>query len=104
MGMRQPAPAQEAPAQAAPEAAPESGGVTDLVVGINDNLTSLMDILGQSAQVTPQDKQRLAGIIQEYQSFVEENLGAAPGQEQAAQPGLEQRPQEAGAARVQQAL
>lgn len=95
----QPQVAQEAPPQEAPQ-----GGATDLVVGINSGMMSLMEIMEQSPAVSPEDKQKLGVLIQGFQSFVSD-LGQAPGQappQGVAPTGV--APANAGGAEVQQAL
>lgn len=63
------------------EAGPK-GGASELVAEINDKMMMLMDLMDQSQAVDDEDKQALAALIQGYQSFVQNNLAAAPGQKQ----------------------
>lgn len=45
-----------------------------------NNLTNLLALMDRAKGITPEDKQALAGVIQQFQSFVENNLSAQPGQ------------------------
>ncbi len=77
----------------------EAGGASQMVSSIHSELSKLMQMMGQSPAVAPEDKQQLAQIIQSFESFVE-GLGSAPGKQ--AQPG--NVPAEAGAAEVKPAM
>lgn len=86
MGMRQPGPPQSPPSQPPGQSSPPEGGgdVSKLVGSIFSQLTQLMDALSQAAQtqegvVNPDDIQELSSIIEAYQSFVKNTLGAPPG-------------------------
>ena len=79
MPMGQPMPPQAPGAQAPQGGEQESGGASQLVVEIQEKMSELGDLLGQSGAVSPEDKQAFAQIMTAYQSFVEQNLGSAPG-------------------------
>jgi hypothetical protein len=81
----------------APEQA--SGGASQLVSSIHTQMSQLMQMMGQSPAVGDEDKQKLAQLIQGFESFVE-GLGSAPGKNP--QPG--NVPSEAGVAEVKPAM
>jgi hypothetical protein len=78
----------ELPQQALGPAQPAQpqGEVTQLVTGAHDNMVELLGALQESGQVSPQDVKRLAGLIQDYRSFVSESLGGQKPQQQEAPP------------------
>ena len=83
-----PAPQAGAPAPS-PEAAPQGqapeggGGAGAIIADVNTKLLEVKELMGSSPAITPQDKQRLDGIITEYQAFVRENLQGSGGAQQA---------------------
>jgi|DEB0MinimDraft_3_1074331.scaffolds.fasta_scaffold01273_12 hypothetical protein len=57
------------------------GGVKELVSNVHDQMVQLLDVLDQSQVASPEDKQVLANILQQYRSFVGQSLGAGPKEE-----------------------
>lgn len=89
--------------QEAPEQAP--GGAAALLGDINDKMMSLMDLLDKAGpSIDDDDKAQLASVIQGFQGFAQ-SLNEAPGAKKPMpqEPGLDQVPVEAGAAKVQKA-
>ena len=68
---------------AAKAEAPAAGGAKDLIVRINDDLMSLMDLMSGSKAVTPDDQKELAAVISGFKNVVE-GLAQAPGAPKAA--------------------
>ena len=88
-------------APGAPQGAPGSqGGAGKLLADIHDQMSQLMSAMGQSEQMDPADKEQLASIIDQFQSFAQ-NLAGAP---QAPAPMKGNLPMEAGTADVRPAL
>lgn len=89
-----------------PQGAPQPGGASTLVADIHSKMAELMDMLDSSGAGGEEDKQALSQIIQAYQTFVEQNLGSAPGQppQGAPAPAGGVAPMEAGAKNVQPAM
>jgi hypothetical protein len=69
-----------------PQESSGGGGAAQLVSGVHTQLMALMDMLDKSPSVGPEDKEALGQIISQYQSFVQNNLGSAPGQKPQAGP------------------
>jgi hypothetical protein len=85
-----------------PQPQAEQGQVEQVVVGIQDGLMTLMEMLDRTPGVLPEDKQKLGNVISEYQGFITQNLGAAPGESGAPQPTEQgQVPAQQGASAVQ---
>lgn len=70
--------APDAAAKPAPGGAPQ-GGAAQLVSGIHTQLMQLMDLASKSPAIAPEEKQELGSIITQYQDFVQNVLGSAPG-------------------------
>lgn len=77
---------QQAPAQ---DQAPQQGGggVRELVAEAHDNLVELLGVLDSSNVASPEDKQVLANILQQYRTFVETSLAGGPKQQPPQPPG-----------------
>jgi hypothetical protein len=80
------------------------GKASQLVAQINTMMGQLADMMGQSQSIDDSDKQAFQDIMTSYQSFVQNNLGSAPGTSQKTQspygepkPLAGSVPQEAGA-------
>lgn len=80
-------------------AQPQAGGISQEIANVHTGLLKIQEAL---AQKFPEDGQKLAQVIQAYQSVVD-GLGQAPGQEKAA-PSSGVTTPEVGAANVQQSL
>jgi hypothetical protein len=74
-----------------------SGGAAQIVSGIHTQLMALMDMLDKSPSIGDESKQALGEIIAQYQSFVKNDLGSAPGQKPPAAPQPAVSSPEAGA-------
>lgn len=100
----QPMPPKAASPQAAPLPDPAQKGPSkspkDLIVGINDDLMQLAELLS-ATPATKQEAQQLAQLQQAYQGVVE-SLGQSPGEEEPQMPAPKGgvAPVEAGAADV----
>lgn len=82
-----------------PQADP--GQIEQVVTGIQDGMMLLRDALEKSPGILPEDKSTLDQIIAQYQGFVTNNLGAAPGQPPSPEEAAPtQAPIQAGAAQV----
>lgn len=102
--------AQGAPA---PQAAPSDdssggGGASQIVVGIQEGMAKLNDLMSQSQAISPEEKQQFGQIMAAYEQFVHQVLGSSgdkqpPGPPQGPQ-AKGQVPMEAGGANVQPAM
>jgi hypothetical protein len=72
-------PKPEAEQAEAPEAA-ANVSPKQLVTGIHTQMMALMDMLSKSPGIGDEAKAGLGGIISQYQDFVKNELGSAPGQ------------------------
>lgn len=95
-----PSPTEQMPPEA--DVAPEQGGgdpggAAQLVTDIHEDMVKLMDMV-QKAKLPEQDVQQLGALIQGFQSFVTETLGASQdgAPPQANQGAMGQSPMEAG--------
>lgn len=75
-GMMPAAAAAPGPADAAPPAK-KSGGATQLISDINDNMMKLVDILSQ-AKGAEDEAQQMGALVSQFQGIVD-SLGQAPG-------------------------
>lgn len=111
MAMDQSMPPQGAPAPAPADAQGDdssAGGASQIVVGIQDGMAKLNDLMSQSQAVSPEEKQQFGQIMAAYEQFVHQVLGSGPGEKPQGPPqgpqAKGQVPMEAGGANVQPAM
>lgn len=96
-----PMPPQGAPApEAAPQDPQQGKGASQLVADTHSNMMKLLDLVQSKF---PDDGQALAGIIQQFQGFVD-GLGSGPGQAPKGPARPATTTPEAGAAKVSPVL
>jgi len=89
------------PAQPMPEGEkPQAGGASKLVADVHSGMMKLMDLMQGKM---PEDEQKLAAIVQQFQGFVD-GLGQAPGAAPQGQAAPGTTSPEAGASKAQPAL
>lgn len=69
----------ETAANPADQAEPAEEGAAGLVKGIHADMTELLGLMQKAKGIDPGDIQHLTGILQDFETFVDDSLSSAPG-------------------------